>query len=261
LAISSERRLRILSCLRSLRCANIEDLSSRLKISIPSLLYELKILQHGGLIEIEDGTVCITDRGVNVISKISSLDQDILSKTRTEESKIHDMINLVTFRTLAIYVAVTGYVGTLPLALLTFLGLFLFYRFRINLIVLVPFAFHTFNIYLLAVSPVVLYVYFLLVLWILSRKFLVVEALQCTLLALCIVSLYAIVYYLSVSLLGISTMSLMVLEASKLILSTLSIISVSTLISYHCGRPFESVFLLTSLTLLIPCLLTYALMR
>ncbi len=209
----------------------------------------------------ENGTVCITDRGLNVISKISSLDQDLLSKSEPSDEKIYNILNILTFRTLAIYVAVTGYLSTIPLLLLSFLGLFLFYKFRIDLAILVPFGFHTFNPYLLVISPSVLFVYFLIILWALSKRPLLVEALQCLLLALCIVSLYAVIYYAAVTVLGISTASLMILEASKLILSTLSIISVSTLISYHSGKPFESVFLLTSLTLLIPCLLAYALIR
>ncbi|NPB01238.1 MAG: helix-turn-helix transcriptional regulator [Crenarchaeota archaeon] len=261
LAISSERRLRILSCLRSLRCANIEELSSKLRIGIPSLLYELKILQHGGLVSLEDGTVCITDRGVNVISKIASLDQDLLAKSQSEETKIHEILSALSFRTLAIYIAVSGGIGTLPLALLVFLGLLLFYKFHINLVVLVPSGFHNFNPYTLVFSPLILLTYFLIILKVFSRKVMIIEALQCCLLTLCIVSIYAVIYYLTISILGISTISLIILESSKLILPTLSIISSSTLISYHSGKPFESTFLLTSLTLLIPCLLAYALMR
>jgi len=261
LAISSERRLRILSCLRNLHCTNIEDLSSRLRIGIPSLLYELKILQHGGLVNLEDGTVCITDRGVNVISKIASLDQDLLARSNAEEGKIHEILSTLSFRTLAIYVAVSGKAGTLPLALLAFLGLLLFYKFHINLIVLVPLGFHIFNIYTLIFSPIILFFYFFILLRVFSRKFMIIEALQCVLLTLCIVSIYAVIYYVAMNILGISTISLIILESCRLILPTLSVISTSTLISYHSGRPFESAFLLSSLTLLIPCLLAYALMR
>ncbi len=261
LAISSERRLRILSCLRNVRCANIEDLSSRLKIGIPSLLYELKILQHGGLVSLEDGTVCITDRGINVISKITSLDQDLLTRSHSEESKIHEILSMLSFRTLAIYIAVSGKAGTIPLALLAFLGLLLFYKFHINLIVLVPLGFHIFNIFTLVSSPIILLIYFLILLRVFSRKIMIIESIQCTLLTICIVSIYAVIYYVTLNVLGISTISLIILESSKLILPTLSVISTSTLVSYYSGRPFESAFLLTSLTLLIPCLLAYALMR
>ncbi len=261
LAISSERRLNILAALRQCRCATLEELSRQLGIDIATLLYEVNILRHGGLVTACEGSVCLTDRGQNVISKIVSLDQDLLSHCRSKNSILNRILNILTLRTLAVYIAVSGNLSVVPLLILSILGLALFYRFKIDIILLVPLEFHTFDIALLGVTPLALFVYYVVVLWFFSKKLLVTEACEATLFTICVVSMNAIVYYVLMVIIGITTATLMLLEAMKLIIATIGTIATSTLISYHTGKTFESTFLTLSLTLLIPCLLAYALLR
>jgi len=261
LAISSERRLGILAALRQSRCLSFEELSRQLNLDIATLLYEVNLLQHGGLVSTCEGSVCLTDRGQYVISKIISLDQDLLSRISSRNSILRRFFNFITFKTLAVYIAASGSLSILPLILLSFLGLSLFYKFKINLILLVPLEFHTFNIMTVISSPIILFIYFTLLSWIISRKVLIIQSLEATLFTICIISLNTLVYYILIVIIGINTITLMLLEAMKLIIATIAIISTSTLISYYIGRTYESIFLIESLTLLIPCLILYALSR
>ncbi|GEM_PF-5864058 len=263
LALSSSRRLRILSALRRDKCLPIPDLARRVNLDYAMLMYEAELLRREGLVSVNDSIICIEQKGEDVLSRLLSLDQDVLNKAN-ESGNMLRFLDAISLRTISMYIALSGPVGTLLLLVLAVFGIVLLLNSGNGLIALFPLrlANPSLRVYATTVSILALSIYMLCTYWILLRHksgILPVVTMLCT--CLCITLLYLPIEQLIKTLVISANYKLILEETIKLTLATFATVSTTTQLSYYTGKTFENTFLITVITLLIPSIIVYTMIR
>ncbi len=263
LALSSSRRLRILTALRREKCLTVSELAARINMDYAMVMYEVELLRREGLVSVDDSVICIERRGEEVLSRLIALDQDMLSKAE-EKSHTSKVLDLISTRAISMYIALSGLKGTLLALILSIIGLFILINCGEALIALFPLKLRILDerIYTTAISVLALTIYTFSTYWILLRhKSGVLPVITMVATCLCITLLYLPIQALVTTLVISANYRLILEETAKLTLATLAIVSITTQMSYYTGKTFENTFLIVVLTLLIPSIIVYTMVR
>ncbi len=254
-ALADSRRLRILLQFESSRCLPLHTIARKIKCSLPVVLYEISILEKSNLVRVELPDVCLTEEGLEVLRKVKSINQNL---TESEINSAGKFVDMITLRGFSVLLRIF-YRFTIPVLLLSLaLSLLLLVLSGGTLIGIIPVP-SRWGPISTSLSLLTMLTMIMLVVYSSTGRLSTVDVVL-SYFTLCSLSLISVpIYELVYTILGVSTLTVLISEIARLVLPVIAVAVVSNILSYSSGRTFEWTFLLISVLILIPSLTIYGL--